>query len=178
MTAFEDACACIDRLAEPVGLSPASSEYCASLNPPIESLRVWLGAYAFLVCVSADDATLEHRWTLVQDWLDAVLLRNERSVKGVVDGYLAFILASEPASSVRHTIESDRSICRKYVMWPHKTSNPWSTLACVSALGLPLSESSADESVLPEPDASLRDLWKSVVEPDKDVDAIEAACRI
>lgn len=175
MSSVDDAFIRLDALAASVGLSPMEHRALQSLRPPVASIRVWHADYALVVAVPMEASKIDDSWLTIDGWIDGVLVLRERQQKRVVDAYVVFLATGAKERTISNLLELNRSICRKYVVWPESNDDPWSGLSRVSVLGLPQVSTSLGKSDLPVPSDSLEPLWRSIIDPDKDKDAIDSA---
>lgn len=160
----------IDKLAHAAGLNAVPADKMSVDNLQAGNVHVWAGTYAMLVvwAVSEDElGAISSSWIRMQDCLDRVLLKEEEDGKGTFDGYFCLMLPRQPDESelshLRH-IETDRSVCRKHVLWPgkHGTGALEDLVHEITALALPPSELASDAAQLKNVDTWERDFINKI----------------
>lgn len=175
MTRFAAAIARLDELAASVLFVPMSHEELQTLKPPVGDIHIWIAEYAVLVAVAIEASEIDGSWLRVEAWVDGVVMHRERERHRVVDAYVVFLTEEVQDQVTPRQLELNRSVCRKYVVSPETGDDPWSGLSRISVLGLSHVDVALGKSELPVPESSHERLWRNIIEPDKDIDALNAA---
>lgn len=134
---------------------------------------LWSSSYAFVLlwpCHGGDYVSVEQAAARGQAWFDEVLVRSEqRSLGGLIDGYLVLALPEAPSADARDEIrrlELSSQVCRKHLIWPssprdhYHDPSQWLRVADITVLGLPeASAPSGTELQWPELDSEAQTLW-------------------
>jgi len=135
-----------------------------------QSIR-WEAPYAQLMLwmiQSTGKASVLAEVEKAQEILDTLLVSAEKSLSGVVDGYLLLLLWNEPDEdlhSLIRSLEMDTNVCRKNFIWQREGDTPearWERLWRTTVIGLPESPPLGRMVDMPELKESYKEIWKEI----------------
>jgi hypothetical protein len=159
----------IDVYAGAVGLKRSSPPGCDGGDGD-QGIR-WEAPYAqLLLCriQSTGKARIRAEVEKAQEMLDTLLISAEKSLSGVVDGYLLLFLGYEPDEDIHSLIrilELDTNVCRKSFIWAGEGDTPeakWQRLWRTTVIGLPESPPPGRMVEMPELSEPCREIWREI----------------
>jgi hypothetical protein len=146
---FDEAHSLFARLASRAGFEQRAAPRLDEAPPVPPHTEFWKSSYAQIIVVPLEATSVEAVKKTVQhaqEWLDLACMEEERRFKAVIDGYILFLIATQPSEELEigvRALELDPTACRKHFAWPNEAADDpdliWARIYRVTALGIPLS---------------------------------------